>query len=139
MASDAEYILRLILQIVSLIPRARTTPRMSNLTNLRLRSILLRLSPINRTSRHNTSLVVIRMPEILLTPGCTLEPRWEDAARKFVRPELLVFLVFGFDAFAGDLLDDPDARVEEDVGADACDETVGDAVGEGHDGDLQNR
>lgn len=70
-----------------------------------------------------------------LALGNTDHPAWDDAA-KVRGPGVLELLVLGHDATSGNLLDGPDEGVNEHVHADTSDKTVGNRVGEGHEGNA---
>lgn len=78
------------------------------------------------------SLMFIRTPEILLSAEHAADPWGQDAARNAPGPRVLLVLVVWNNAAAGDLFDDPDKAVDEDVTAYTTDEAIGNRVGEGH-------
>lgn len=90
---------------------------------------------VNRATSRVTRLLIVRLPEVLLAVRSALDPRRQDTSRELVSPGVFEVFVGGLDAAAGDLLDQPDGGVDEDVRDDADDEAVGDAVGERHHGD----
>ena len=77
-------------------------------------------------------------PEILLPPGCSLDP-WRDyAAGELVGPMIRLGILVGrLNASARSLFNHPHNHIQRDVAEDARDKPVGDAVGERHDGDGQ--
>lgn len=78
---------------------------------------------------------LIRLPKVLFALGGADQPRRKQSALQTPGPRFLELFVLGHDLAAGRFLDDVDCGVDEYVGHDAGDEAVGDAVGEGHDGD----
>lgn len=96
----------------------------------------IRLSVDGAASRV-CSLLIMWLPEVLLSVRRTLDPGRQNATRKLVSPRVLEVLVGGLDATTRSLLDQPDGGVDEDVGDDAGNQAVGDAVGERHHADSQ--
>ena len=89
-------------------------------------------------SSHLDHLIVL-VPEIAFAACCAHDPWWQNASHELVRPGLLVHLSGWDDTTARGLLDDPDGGVDDGVGNDATDETVGNGVGERHDGEGDER
>lgn len=85
----------------------------------------------------NTHSLWVRSPEVLLSASEPLHPRGKETALKAPSPVLLLVLVGRYNATTRGQLDEPDGAVDEDVRADTGDQTIGDGVREGHDGDGQ--
>ena len=75
----------------------------------------------------------------LLPRENALHPRRKEAAGETPRPRLLLVLVRGNNATSRSLLDDKDKGVDEDIRADTGNESVCNRVGEGHNGDGEER
>lgn len=88
----------------------------------------------------NRHLVISRLgrrvfaPEVLLATGKSDSPRGENAAGNAPGPTISLIIVGRHDASAGRNLDEPNNGVEQHVGADTGNQTIGDRVRERHDG-----
>jgi hypothetical protein len=100
-----------------------------------LLSRVVRRAVLARLAGSNAVRLGFALPKVLLASDDALHPRRQESAGDAPRPGLLLFLVGGNDPAARGLLDDVDERVDDDVRADTGNQTVGDRVGEGHDGD----